>query len=256
MKYISISRSLILALFVIQINACTPTQRPLEKSEGYVVLATENNQYRIEYFSKYKMLAEDYWSTTAEQLCPEGYETLYVNLDTLQFDMHVPIAGNNVNIGREEFIKSGEIRCSGDVASEVILTESQWREFNKETKAIKPVSGRWLSEALKLPSSHLTKLPTLEATQALTNIWGKPMKTQETGAKSVSIWQKGGDSWLRNQVALIEQDNCLKMVAIIPGVSAYMMGQYMTKDNVGEIISQLVTSGALPTYFYETDFCS
>lgn len=245
----------LIVLIPLLITACTPTQRPLKNGEGYVAIAAGDNHYRIEYFSKSKKIAEDFWKTTAEQLCPDGYESLYSKQDVLQFDMYVPIAGNNVNLGRQEFIQSGEVKCNGNTATEVTLIDSRWREFNKETQAIKPVSERWLTEVLKLYVAHLPKLPAQGAVEQLTEAWGKPTETHTANSGSVSIWQKGGDSWFPNQVALIEREGCLRTVVLIPGVSAFIMGQYKGKDNMGELIDQLVTSGAIPTYFYKTGFC-
>lgn len=241
---------------IFQITACTPTHRPLKSGEGYVVLLAGNNHYRIEYFSKSKMLAEDYWITTAEQLCPSGYDTLYRKHDVLQFDMYVPIAGNNVNLGRQEFIQRGEVKCSDDTAKKITLTESRWREFNKEIQTITPISERWLTEVLKLHVANLTKLPAQGATDHLTKTWGKPTEIYNTDIDTVSVWRKGGDSWFPNQVALVEREGCLRTVVLIPGVSAFIIGQYKGKDNIAGFIDQLITSGSIPTYFYKTSFCS
>lgn len=164
--------------------------------------------------------------------------------------MYVPIAGNKVNIGRQEFIQYGEVVCEGEPSKSLTLTESKWREFNAETKSIKPVSEKYLTEYLKVYSSHLSTLPVQNARDELVKIWGKPVQQQQHGEDSLSVWRKGGDSWFPNQVILVERNECLKMVLILPGVSAYMASfSEKLKINEGDFAA-LVTSGAVPAYFY------
>ena len=78
----------------VSLVACTPTQRPVKNGQGYVVVPAGKNHYRIEYYLKHAKLAETYWNTTAEQLCPGGFQVLYNKKYVLNFDMYVPIAGD------------------------------------------------------------------------------------------------------------------------------------------------------------------
>lgn len=241
---------LLIVFLVFLVAACTPTQRPLKNGQGYVVLPAGENHYRIEYYLKYAKLAETYWNITAGQLCPGGFQVLYSKKHVLNFDMYVPIAGNNVNIGRQEFIQYGEVVCEGEPSNAIKLTESQWREFNAETKSIKPVSEKYLTEYLKVYSSHLSTLPVQNARDELVKIWGKPVQQQQHGEDLLSVWRKGGDSWFPNQVILVERNECLKMVLILPGVSTFMASfSEKIKINEGDFAA-LVASGAVPAYFY------
>src|SRR5690606_16916647 len=99
-------------------------------------------QFRIEYYSKTSMLAQSYWNVTAEQLCPAGFQIIYNKKHTLNFDMYAPIAGNNVNLGRQEFIQYGQVACDDAISNTVTLTESKWKEFNQESRSTTPVSDR------------------------------------------------------------------------------------------------------------------
>ncbi len=159
-----------IVLFFLSLIACTPTQRPLKNGQGYVVVPAGENHYRIEYYLKHATLAETYWNTTAGQLCPGGFQVLYSKKHTLNFDMYVPIAGNNVNLGRQEFIQYGQVACKGTASNTVMLTESKWKEFNQETHSITPVSDRWLTETLKLYVRHLPELPAKSSVATLENL--------------------------------------------------------------------------------------
>ncbi|HEY0893705.1 MAG TPA: hypothetical protein VGE32_11660 [Cellvibrio sp.] len=230
--------------------ACTPTQRPLKNRQGYVVVPAGENHYRIEYYLKHAKLAETYWNTTAGQLCPGGFQVLYNKKHVLNFDMYVPIAGNNVNIGRQEFIQYGEVVCEGEPSNAIVLTESKWREFNAETKSIKPVSDRWLTETLQLYVSHLADLPKANSVAALTKLWGKPRQQSGQNNELLSVWVKGGDSWFPNQIGLLEQDQQLKLIIVLPGVSGYLAGLIEKSSLQGKNLESLITTGILPAYFY------
>lgn len=247
----SIALGRVSAVFVFSIlfAACTPTQRPLKNGQGYVVLPAGENHYRIEYYLKYAKLAETYWNTTAGQLCPGGFQVLYNKQHVLNFDMYVPISGNNVNIGRQEFIQYGEVVCDGEPSKSLTLTESKWREFNKETQSIKPVSERWLTETLQLYVNHLADLPTTNSVAALTKIWGKPRQQSGQNNEQLSVWVKGGDSWFPNQVGLLEQEQQLKLIIILPGVSGYLAGLIEKSSVQAETLESLIITGILPAYF-------
>lgn len=220
------------------------------------MLPASNNHYRIEYYSKNAKIAEEYWKTTAVQLCSGSFQTLYSKLNVIQFDMYVPIAGNDVNIGKQEYIQYGEVICEG-VAMEVPFTQSPWQEFNRETNALKPVSETYLTELLKIYASHLSTLPAKNASAELTKIWGKPIQQEYLDGDLLSVWSKGGDSWFPNQVILVERDSCLKTVVILPGVSVYI-ASLSEKLKVGEqSFTAWVSSGAVPAYFYQSQagFC-
>ncbi|WP_039914189.1 hypothetical protein [Cellvibrio mixtus] len=237
-------------IFATLIAACTPTQRPLQNGQGYVVLPISKSQYRIEYYLKNAKLAETYWNTTAGQLCPDGFQVLYDKKFTLNFDMYVPIAGNNVNLGRQEFIQYGQVVCNGSASNTVMLTESKWKEFNQETRSVTPVSERWLTETLKVHVSHLPVLPVANPTFALEKDWGKPMKRDHRGADTLSIWVKGGDSWYPNYIGLIERNGCLHLVMILPGISAVMMEGFEKLAEQNKGLENLIAGGAIPAYFY------
>lgn len=208
------------------------------------------NHYRIEYYLKHAKLAETYWNTTAGQLCPGGFQVLYNKKHVLNFDMYVPIASNNVNIGRQEFIQYGEVVCEGEPSSTIVLTESTWREFNAETKSIKPVSDRWLTETLKLYVNHLSDLPVTNSVATLAKEWGKPQQQPVSNNELLSVWTKGGDSWFPNQIGLLERDNCLRLIIILPGVSS-VMARVIDKSTLpAGSVEALITGGGLPAYFY------
>ncbi|OZY86300.1 hypothetical protein CBP51_04540 [Cellvibrio mixtus] len=241
----------LLSILLLGITACTPTQRPLKNGQGYVVLPAGENHYRIEYYLKYATLAETYWNTTAGQLCPGGFQVLYNKKHVLNFDMYVPIAGNNVNIERQEFIQYGEVKCEGEPSIGIMLTESNWREFNSETKSIKPVSERWLTETLQLYVSHLSVLPGTNAVATLAKDWGKPQRQLGKNGEVLSVWTKGGDSWFPNQVGLLEYNNCLKLIIVLPG-SSIVMASIVAESSlpVGNL-ELLIKNGGLSAYFYK-----
>lgn len=240
-----------LVALVVLVMACTPTQRSLISGEGFVVLPANKNHYRIEYYSRNAKKAEAYWKTTAIQLCIGSFQTLYSKLNVIQFDMYVPIAGNDVNIGRQEYIQHGEVICEA-AATEVPLTQSPWQEFNRETNALKPVSETYLTELLKMYAAHLSTLPAKNASAELIRIWGKPVQQEYLDGDLLSVWSKGGDSWFPNQVILVEHDSCLKTVVILPGVSVYI-ASISEKLKVGaQGFSAWVASGAVPGYFYQS----
>ncbi len=240
---------------LVSLTACTPTQRPLKNGKGYVVVPAGENHYRIEYYLKHAKLAETYWNTTAGQLCPGGFQVLYSKKHVLNFDMYVPIAGNNVNIGRQEFIQYGEVVCEGEPSNAIVLTESKWREFNAETKTIKPVSERFLTETLQLYVSHLRDLPATNSVAALAKGWGKPQQQAGHNNELLSVWAKGGDSWFRNQVGLLEQNGCLTLVIVLPGVSSFMATLIEKSDLQNKNVEALITTGILPAYFYRPVNC-
>lgn len=250
MKILVTLKVIFLLVFFLSLIACTPTQRPLKNGQGYVVLPVGENRYRIEYYLKYATLAETYWNTTAGQLCLGGFQVLYNKKHVLNFDMYVPVAGNNVNIGRQEFIQYGEVKCEGEPSTAIMLTESNWREFNSETKSIKPVSERWLTETLQLYVSHLSVLSGTNAVATLAKDWGKPQRQPGKNGEVLSVWTKGGDSWFPNQVILVERNDCLKMVLILPGMITYM-ASYSKKLEINEGgIAALVVGGAVPAYYW------
>jgi hypothetical protein len=238
----------------LQLMACSSIQQPLKYGQGYAVIPTERDQYRIEFFSKNRGEIEAYWEMTADQLCPMGFRVLYVKQELLNFDLYVPIAGGRTNVGRMEFIQNGEIICNGHPSKDIVISESSWREFNKETQALKPVSSSWLERTLKLRVSRLSHLPSKRAVEKITSYWGDPVGQHSIGSENISYWWRGGDSWAPNQVVLIEQDDYLKMVIIIPGVVAHLLGSYATED--GTALSEMVISGSIPAYYYRPDFCS
>lgn len=81
--------------------------------------------------------------------------------------MYVPIAGNNVNLGRQDFIQCGQVACNDSASSTVKLTHGKWKEFNRETRSVSPVSDRWLTETLHLCIGHLPELPARKSVAAL-----------------------------------------------------------------------------------------
>jgi hypothetical protein len=169
--------------------------------------------------------------------------------------MYVPIAGNNVNIGRQEFIQYGEVACEGEPSNAITLTESKWREFNAETKSIKPLSDRWLTETLQLYVSHLPDLPVNNSVATLAKDWGKPQQKPGNDNELLSIWTKGGDSWFPNQIGLLEQNNCLKLVIVLPGVSSFMATLIDKSKLQHKDLEELITMGILPAYFYRPANC-
>ena len=231
--------------------ACAPINGPLKGSEGFVILPANNNHFRIEYYSKSAKFAETYWKTTAAQLCGGSFQMLYSKLDVIQFDMYVPIAGNNVNIGRQEYIQYGEVICEG-VATKIPLTQSPWQEFNRETNAVKPVSEEFLTELLKISPSHLSTLPAKNASAELTKIWGKPIQQEHLGEDLLSVWEKGGDSWFPNQIGLLERNHCLKLIIILPGISSVITGPLENYFLNSSNIESLIINGVLPAYFYRS----
>lgn len=237
-------------IFTVLIAACTPTQRTLKNGQGYVVVPAGEKHYRVEYYLKNAKLAETYWNTTAEQLCPGGFHVLYNKKHVLNFDMYVPIAGNNVNLGRQEFIQYGEVVCGGEPSNAITFTETKWREFNAETNSIKPVSDRWLTETLQLYVSHLPDLPVTNSVAIIVKDWGKPQQQSGNNNELLSVWTKGGDSWFPNQIGLLEQENYLKLIIILPGVSALAASLVEKSSIEGKGLEYLITSGVLPAYFY------
>lgn len=221
------------------------------------MVSAGENHYRIEYYLKTAPLAETYWKTTAGQLCPGGFQVLYSEKRTLNFDMYMPISGNNVNLGRQEFIQYGDVVCNGVGANTVTMTEGKWKEFNQATRSVTTVSDRWLTETLKLYVSHLTTLPKSNSVAALEKDWGKPLKQDHRGTDRLSVWVKGGDSWYPNYVGLIERNGCLKLVLLLPGTSAIMAGVLDKLSGSTQSFEQLVISGKVPAYFYpSTETCN
>ena len=251
-KLIQVSSLLLLCIAVL---GCAPAQRAYKSGEGYQVLPAGNKNYRIEYFSDSSKHAEEYFKVTASQLCLENYKVLYSHKDVLNFDMYVPISGNNVNIGRQEFIQRGEVVCKGEVSSEIPLTNSLWKEFNKETGAVKPVGKDWIFEVLKVSTMPLINLPSVGASQALAKTWGKPRQQENMGDEVVSVWVKGGDSWFPNQVMLLEEGDCLKLIVILPGTSAYMLGSLQKQLGGSGGLMHLIIQGVIPAYFYKPENC-
>ncbi len=237
---------------LLNLAACTPVQRPLKNGQGYIVLPISEKKFRIEYYSKTSMLAQSYWNVTAEQLCPAGFEVIYNKRHTLNFDMYVPIAGNNVNLGRQEFIQYGQVACHGVVSNAVTLTESKWKEFNQESRSATPVSDRWLTETLKLHVNHLLELPAKNSVAVLERDWGKPRQQLEKNNEIISVWMKGGDSWFPNQVALLERDGCLKIVAVIPGATNAWMNIIDKSLLQEKNLESLMVTGSLPAYFFRS----
>lgn len=227
----------------------------VKKCYPYQVLPAGNKNYRIEYFSDSSQHAEEYFKVTASQLCFGNYQLLYTHKDVLNFDMYVPISGNNVNIGRQEFIQRGEIVCQGEVSPDMPLTNSVWKEFNKETKALKPVSKDWIFNVLKISTIPLVNLPSVGASQALEKAWGKPRQQENIVDEVVSVWVKGGDSWFPNQVMLLEEGDCLKLVVILPGTSAYILGSLQKQLGGSGELMHLITQGVIPAYFYKLEVC-
>jgi hypothetical protein len=241
---------LIVGVMAVLMCACTPAQRPLKNGQGYLVVPITEKQFRIEYYLKHAKLAETYWNTTAAQLCPDGFQVLYNEKRTLNFDMYVPIAGNNVNIGRQEFIQYGQVVCTGAASGSVELTQSKWKEFSPVTRSVAPVSDRWLTETLRLYVGHLPDLPVTHPGEALEKIWGKPWKRDRRGSDALSIWMKGGDSWFPNYVGVIERNDCLHLALVLPGTSAAMMGVFKNTAPENINFEHLLTSGKMPAYFY------
>lgn len=235
---------------LLYLAACTPVQRPLKNGQGYIVLPISEKQFRIEYYSKTSVLAQSHWNVTAEQLCPAGFEVIYNKKHTLNFDMYVPIAGNNVYLGRQEFIQYGQVACHGVVSNAVTLTESKWKEFNQESRSATPVSDRWLTETLKLHVNHLLELPAKNSDAVLERDWGKPRQQLEKNNEIISVWVKGGDSWFPNQVALLERDGCLKLIVILPGVTSVWMNAVEGSPFREKDLESLITLGVLPAYFH------
>ncbi len=225
--------------------ACTPTQRPLKHGQGYVVVPVSEKQFRIEYYLKNANQIENQWNTTAGQLCPGGFQVIYSKRHILNFDMYVPIAGNNVNLGRQEFIQYGLVICNGSASNTVSLTEGKWKEFNAQTRSVTPVSDRWMTETLKLYVGHLPKLPIINSIAVLEKDWGKPLKQDHQGADTISIWMKGGDSWYPNYIGLIERNGCLNLVM------ALMMGVFQKSAGENKSFEQLLLTRTMPAYFYQ-----
>ena len=170
--------------------------------------------------------------------------------------MYVPISGNNVNIGRQEFVQYGEVVCEGEASNAITLTESKWREFNAETKAVKPVSDRWLTETLRLYVGHLPNLPVTQSATVLETEWGKPWKQDYRGADKLSIWMKGGDAWYQNYIGLIERDGCLHLVMVLPGLSGVMTVIADKANLPNKNLERLIATGAVPAYFYKPVGCA
>ena len=218
-----------------------------------MVIPISEKQFRIEYYLKNGTQIESQWNTTAVQLCPGGFQVVYNKRHMLNFDMYVPISGNNVNLGRQEFIQYGQVICNGNASNLVAFTDSKWKEFNTETKLVTPVSDLWITATLKMYVGHLSELPFSNSTAALEKVWGKPLKQAHRGPDRVSTWMKSGDSWFQNYIGIIERNDCLNLVMVLPGISALTM---VINSVPGEIesVEKMLTTGAGPAYFY-TNHC-
>ncbi|MDO8344102.1 MAG: hypothetical protein Q7T48_12945, partial [Cellvibrio sp.] len=136
------------------------------------------------------------------------------------------------------------------------LPKAKWREFNAETKSIKPVSDRWLTETLQLYVSHLRDLPATHSVATIAKEWGKPQQQSGNNNELLSVWTKGGDSWFRSQIGLLEQNGCLKLVIVFPGVSSFIATLIEKSNLQNKNLEALITTGILTAYFYRPESCS
>ncbi|ARU27544.1 hypothetical protein [Cellvibrio sp. PSBB006] len=243
-----VSGWLVLALML----GCSSIYGPYRKNSGYVVLPIAPQHYRIEYFSKSRKAIDDNWRLVAKQLCDGQFEVLYSSLDVVNHDVEVPVMGNNVNLARQEFIQQGEVICEFQASAVVTITQSKWAEYNREAKAVRPVSDTFLRHKLKMHVSHLASLPSNNAQQTLIGLWGKPSIQMDDNATRISVWARG-QGWFPNQILLDEQGGCLTSITIFPGVSAYLLDSLKRSSTSLSEIKSMVVSGALPAYFYQLD---
>lgn len=243
-----VSGWLVLALLL----GCNSIYGPYSKNSGYVVLPIASQHYRVEYFSKGRKAIDDNWRLVAKQLCDGQFEVLYSSLDVVNHDVEVPVMGNNVNLARQEFIQQGELICKFQASTVVTIIQSKWAEYNREAKAVRPVSDIFLRHKLKMHVSHLALLPVNNAQQALISLWGNPSIQMNSNAASISIWARG-QGWFPNQILLDEQGGCLTSITIFPGVSAYILDSLKRSNTSLSEIKSMIVSGTLPAYFYQLD---
>lgn len=117
------------------------------------------------------------------------------------------------------------------------------------------MSDRWLTETLQLYVSHLRDLPATNSVATIAKEWGKPQQQPGSNNELLSVWTKGGDSWFRNQIGLLEQNGCLKLVIVLPGVSSFIATLIEKSDSQNKILEALITTGILPAYFYRRVNC-
>lgn len=250
----AVMKKLILILFCVPFLVSCSAIYPVEAE--YVVLPIAKNHFRIEFFSDDARYARVRWLVVANELCNKDFYLVYSGLDSLKLDLYTPIAGREVNIGQTKYIRRGEVICNSDVSSTIHISESQWREFNRETKTTKPVSARWLSAILGFDVEYLERLSPITTVAVLAHDWGAPVNTLKNNYEKLMSWFNGSNNRLLSQVALLESNECLAMVLILPGVTADVLGQYINQETIQADVVDLLTSGLLPAYSYRTDFCS
>jgi hypothetical protein len=238
------------AIFLLTlVLGCAPSYRPYKSDNGFIVLPVDDKTYRIEYFSNAKIVAENFWKTTAVQVCGENYQTVYSETNTILRDLYTPIMGQNVNIGRQKFQHVGEAVCKENTETAVQMSRSSWREYNVKVKALRPVSDAYIVDVLNISwvmFGWIEALPTKNATAAFQKKWNKPIQQETLDGEMITTWEIGENTWFQNQLVFVEKEECLKTIMI---VSASLL---LMKKQLGnlKLTEDLMQQGHPGIYFY------
>ncbi len=248
-------KKILLLVSCLLVVSCTAAYRPYKHRQGYLVIPLAENQFRIEYYSNNPIASKTNWHTAAQQLCGSEISIESEMTETFWRTVRTPVAGQMVDLGAQDFLYHGVVRCKGSVSSVIQTTPSQWRMFNAGGKKGDLVSDEYIARSLKILPARilgLSELPKMNASDYWAQHWShKPLSQAVNGNRKLSLWALDGENGLPNHLVMIEESGCLESVYVLP--PSIMLPGLVNADV--STLETLIKSGALKGYYFPQAEC-
>ncbi|TLX45571.1 hypothetical protein C1E24_18450 [Pseudoalteromonas phenolica] len=211
------------------LSGCTATYQPLTATYGYIVIPKEDTYY-VEYHGKDKAFVDASWLKAAEETCPDGYKVISKNDETIHGSFKSPVAGQMVNLGTQDFLLSGQIKCNSIIEPKTQLTNTYW--LQSKIVQENPLSSAYVAKQINMTHGQvrfLATAPALKIVDYLDWKFGEAVGDIQQGDVKTKIWvnRKGA---IPVGYVLTFKENCAQKIKVVPPMAMLLTGFSSSKD--------------------------
>ncbi|MDK2595615.1 hypothetical protein [Pseudoalteromonas obscura] len=240
----------VIALALLSLVGCSATYQPLTGTYGYVVIP-KNDIHHIEYHGTDKGFVENSWLQAANETCPSGFETLSKTEDVIRGTVKSPVAGQMVNLGTQDVILLGKIKCHVQEAGSSVLTDFAWKKSSAQQ--VDYFSHAYVAKKIEMRHDQVRFIgsaPTTKVIEYLDWKFGKSVAEVNDNGLKTKVWLNR-NTVLASAVAVTYKDECPNVVKILPPFSVMLLGGANNSKNLEKVA--VMSSGIYKAYPKCTD---
>lgn len=218
-------------LILLVLAGCTSTYQPIKNRNGYVVIPN-NDSYFIEYHGTDRNFVETSWVQAANETCPSGYKVLSQDEQIINGSFKSPVAGQMVNLGTQDFLQLGEIKCDTAEPPKTNLTELAWKRGNAQEGYL--FSNAFIAKQISMKEGQV-RFMSKASTAKLVDYFDWKFGDAVFSENEIKIWNNRATT-IPNGIIVNSINDCPEKITIIP--PALMLTIYMSKNkNYDELLA-------------------